>query len=61
MRPCTCDKYVGPHLPWGPDNCVLCYRFHYSLGHRRVWGGDDKVRGHKPRRSINDLAAQKRH
>lgn len=53
---------------YDPSRCRVCWLYMTDIRYRRLWGGDDNVatpknshQSAKPRMSISELAAQKRH
>ena len=53
-RPCTCDRVnADPSAQYTPDQCRLCWLFHFNADYRAAWGGGRdrcKHRGEETRR-----------
>ncbi len=37
-RPCYCDTFVGPAVPWGEGNCCACWLWHNDAAFRAGYG-----------------------
>jgi hypothetical protein len=39
-RPCTCERiHDDPTAAYTPDQCRLCWLFHFDPDYRAAWGG----------------------